>query len=90
MISMPLTWCSALAISMLGVAYLQIPPSIPTTFPLVRALLGCSGESDALMTRCKTPGQRTFSDKVELGGIEPTVALFLGVAWLCSVLLELV
>ena len=29
------------------------------------------GESDAVMTWCKGPGQRVFVDKVELGEVEP-------------------
>lgn len=37
----------------------------------------------------KGPGQSLFSDRVELGGIEPTVALSSGRAQWCPVRLEL-
>ena len=69
-----LTWDYAGTALMLGGRHPQIHPSIPAAFPLVRDLLDCSGESDALMTWYKSPGQRAFSDKVELGGIEPSRA----------------
>ena len=70
-----LTWDFAGTALMLGGA---APPDSPVhlaAFPLVRDLLECSGESDALMTWYKSPGQRVFFEKVELGGIEPSRAL---------------
>ena len=71
-----------------GEAHPRIPPSLSSAFALVRAWLGCLGESEALMTRCKRPAQRAFLDNVELGGIEPLEIVWLSVDLCCSVVVS--
>lgn len=52
----------------------ESPPATLTTFPLVTGLQGVLGAFPALVVNYVTPGQRAFSDEVELGGIEPPVS----------------
>ena len=49
----------------------ESPPATLTTFSLVTGLQGVLGAFPALVVNYVTPGQRAFSDEVELGGIEP-------------------
>ena len=63
----------------------ESPPATLTTFPLVTGLQGVLGAFPALVVNYVTPGQRAFSDEVELGGIEPLEILWLGVDLCCSV-----
>ncbi len=49
----------------------ESPPATLTTFPLVTGLQGVLGAFPALVVNYVTPGQRAFSDEVELGESNP-------------------
>ena len=66
-----LNWAYVAPNVMLGGVAPPDPPSASVAFPLVSDLRQPMRESAALVTWCKSPGQRAISESVELGGIEP-------------------
>jgi len=73
---LPVTWEFSIQDRVLGGVAPHIPPSISAAFPLVRDLLEPMGESAALVTWHKSPGQRACSDNVELGESNPSAGVF--------------
>ena len=76
------TWAFATDTSLLGG---ESPPSNRIAFPLVTALRAALGVFPALVVFYITPGHGLYLDKVELGGIEPQISVWLGVDLCCLV-----
>ena len=68
-----MNWPARLGILVLGEWHPPIPPSFSEALPLVRVLIGRMGESRRpSWPEVKAQVRGHFSDKVELGGIEPS------------------